>query len=61
MALNPQAQEQTMREFIAVTDDLLYANPQLRARLVPYGVDLPCRRLAVSPLHDTPPADRSWP
>ena len=43
-----------MREFIPVTDDMLYDNPALFERLVPYHVDRPCRRLASKPLHLTP-------
>ena len=43
-----------MREFIPVTDDMLYDNPALFERLVPYHVDRPCRHLASRPLHLSP-------
>ena len=43
-----------MREFIPVTDDMLYNNPQLFEQLIPYHIDRPCRRLQAKPLHLTP-------
>ena len=43
-----------MKEFIPVTDEMLYNNPQLLERLIPYHVDRPCLRLLEQPLRQTP-------
>lgn len=53
-ALTPATTPLTTREFVAVTDDMLYDHPELFTQLIPYHVDRPCRRLASTPLWQTP-------
>jgi hypothetical protein len=43
-----------MKEFIAVTDEMLEDHPELYFQLVPYDLRRPCRHIAQEPFELTP-------
>ncbi|UTW45587.1 hypothetical protein KFE80_01250 [bacterium SCSIO 12696] len=46
-----------MKQFVAITDDMFYSNPQLFEQLVPFSHSIDCRHLLQQPLAARPEND----